>query len=146
MRSLQSIGLEVVPTSCRGASIWYPGTGHLLPLAKSTIFERFYLLLLWTTQGSQIQTGIPYLSKYPDQFTKEVVGDHVVEEPSDHKDIGLRGFDFNIFNEDEEGVVREECSGTYLKMLIKLRPGGYWIDQLKRMNQKVDEENGKQLV
>ena len=37
----------------------------------------------------------------------EVVGDHVVEEPCDHEDIGLRGFDFNIFDEDEEGIVRE---------------------------------------
>ena len=27
-------------------------------------------------------------------------------------------------------------------MLIKLWPG-YWISQLKRINQKVDEENGK---
>ena len=72
----------------------------------------------------------------------EVVGDHVVEEPCDHEDIGLREFDFNIFDEDEEGVVREECSGLYLKMLIKLWPGD-WIDQLKRMNRKVDEENGK---
>ena len=43
----------------------------------------------------------------------EVVGDHVVEEPSDHEEIGLRGFDFNIFDEDEEGVVREECCGPY---------------------------------
>ena len=67
----------------------------------------------------------------------EVVGDHVVEEPSDHKDTGLRGFDFNIFDEDKEGVVREGCSEPYLKMLIKLWPGD-WIDQLKRMNQKVD--------
>ena len=41
----------------------------------------------------------------------EVVGDHVVEEPSDHEDIGLRGFYFIIFDEDGEGVVREECSG-----------------------------------
>ena len=57
-----------------------------------------------------------------------MVGDHVVEEPSDHEDIGLRGFDFNIFDEDEKGVVREECSEPYLKMLIKLWPG-YWIDQ-----------------
>ena len=57
------------------------------------------------------------------------VDDHVVEEPSDHKDIGLRGFDFNIFDEDEEGVVRER--------LIKLWPGD-WISQLKRMNRKVD--------
>ena len=37
----------------------------------------------------------------------EVVGDHVVEEPSDHEDMGLRGFDFNIFDEEKEGVVRE---------------------------------------
>ena len=36
----------------------------------------------------------------------EVFDDHVVEEPSDHEDIGLRGFDFNIFDEDEEGIVR----------------------------------------
>ena len=67
----------------------------------------------------------------------EVVGDHVVEEPSDHEDIGLRGFDFNIFDEDEEGVVRKNCSEPYLKMLIKIWPGN-WIDQLKRMNRKVD--------
>ena len=53
----------------------------------------------------------------------EVVGDHVVEEPSDHEDIGIRGFDFNIFDEDEEGVAREGCSEPYLKMLIKLWPG-----------------------
>ena len=29
-------------------------------------------------------------------------------------------------------------------MLIKLWPG-YWISQLKRMNQKMDEDNGKAL-
>ena len=63
----------------------------------------------------------------------EVVGDHVVEEPSDHEDIGLRGFDFNIFDEDEEGVAREECGEPYSKMLIKLWPED-WIDQLKKMN------------
>ena len=44
----------------------------------------------------------------------EVVGDHVVEDPCDHEDIRLRGFDFNIFDEDEEGVVREGCSEPYL--------------------------------
>ena len=74
----------------------------------------------------------------------EVVDDHVAEEPSDHKDIGLRGFDFNIFDEDEEGVVREGSSETYLLILIKLWPG-YYISQLKRMNRKVDEEKGKTL-
>ena len=33
----------------------------------------------------------------------EVVGDNVVEEPSDHEDIGVRGFGFNISGEDEGG-------------------------------------------
>ena len=75
---------------------------------------------------------------------REVVDNHVVEEPSDHKDIVIRGFDFNIFNEDEEVVVREGCSEPYLKMLINLWTGD-WISQLKMMNQKVDEENGKVL-
>ena len=45
----------------------------------------------------------------------EVVDDHVVEDPSDQEDIGLRGFDFNISDEDEEGVVREGCSEPSLK-------------------------------
>ena len=74
----------------------------------------------------------------------EVVGDHVVEEPRGHEDIGLRGFDFNIFDEDEEGVVREGCSELYLLMLIKLWPGD-WISHLNRTNQKVNEENWKAL-
>ena len=37
----------------------------------------------------------------------EVVDNNVVEEPTDHEEIGLQGFDFNDFDEDEEGVVRE---------------------------------------
>ena len=59
-----------------------------------------------------------------------MVGDHVAEEPSDHEDIRLRGFDFNIFGEDGDGVVREGCSEPYLKMLIKLCPRD-WINRLK---------------
>ena len=75
----------------------------------------------------------------------EVVNDHMVEEPTDHEDIGLRGFGFNVFNEDEEGVVREVSSEfPYLLMLIKLWPG-YCTSKLKRMNQKVYEDNGKVL-
>ena len=67
----------------------------------------------------------------------EVVDDHVLEEPTDHEEIGLRGFDFNYFDEDEEGVVREGSSDfPYLPMLINIFPG-YWKNQLKRMNQKV---------
>ena len=36
----------------------------------------------------------------------EMVNNRVVEDPSDHKYIGLQGFDFNIFDEDEERFVR----------------------------------------
>ena len=39
-----------------------------------------------------------------------VVNNHVVEEPTDHDDIGIQGFDFNVFDEDEKGVGREGCS------------------------------------
>ena len=34
----------------------------------------------------------------------EVVDDHVVEEPSDHEDIGLRGFDFNFLMKTRRGL------------------------------------------
>ena len=74
----------------------------------------------------------------------KVVDDHAVEDPSDNEDIGIRRFDFNIFDEYEEGVGREGYSEPYLKMSIKLWPG-YWISQLKRMNRKADEKNGKLL-
>ena len=42
LRILQRIGLEV-PTSCRGASIWYSGTGRLLLSSTSIMRRRFYL-------------------------------------------------------------------------------------------------------
>ena len=51
-----------------------------------------------------------------------------------------------MLDKDEKGVGREGSSELpYLLMLIKLWPG-YWKTQLKRMNHKVDEENGKSLV
>ena len=74
-----------------------------------------------------------------------VVDDHAVEEPTYHEDIGLWGFYFNFFGEDEEGVVREGSSEfPYLLMLIKLWPGDC-MNQIKRINQKIYEENGKSL-
>ena len=36
-----------------------------------------------------------------------VVDNFVIKEESDHDDIGLRGFSFNFFGEDEKGVGRE---------------------------------------
>ena len=75
----------------------------------------------------------------------EVVEDHVVQDPSDHEEIGLREFDFNIFNEYEEGFLKEGSSEfPYLLILIKLWTGD-WIKQLKMMNKKVDDGNGKAL-
>ena len=60
----------------------------------------------------------------------EVVGDNSGEEPTDHDDIELQGFDFNFFNEDEKGVGKEGSSEfTYSLMLIKIWPGG-WNNQL----------------
>ena len=67
----------------------------------------------------------------------EVVDDHVVEYLTDHEEMGLRGFDFNVFNHYEEGVVREGSSEfPYLLMLFKQWPGD-WKTQLKRMDKKV---------
>ena len=37
----------------------------------------------------------------------EVLNDHVVEDPRENNEIGLRGFYFNLFDEYGEGVVRE---------------------------------------
>ena len=72
----------------------------------------------------------------------EVVDDHVVEEGVEHEELGLRGFDFNLFNEYREGCVGEnEKELPYLLVLMKLWPGD-WEEQLERMNKKVDEENG----
>ena len=33
----------------------------------------------------------------------KVFNNHIVEEPTDHDDIGLRGVDINLFNKDEKG-------------------------------------------
>ena len=37
----------------------------------------------------------------------EVVDDNIVEDPTDHEEIWLRGFDFNVFDEDEEGLLEK---------------------------------------
>ena len=64
----------------------------------------------------------------------KVGNDQVVEDPTDHEEIGLWGFDFNLFNTDEEVFFRERSSEfPYLLMLIKLWPGNC-MTQLKRKN------------
>ena len=56
------------------------------------------------------------------------------------------GFDFNFFDEDEEGVVIEGFSKyPYLLMLTKLWHG-YWNNKMERMNKNMYEDNGKAVV
>ena len=75
----------------------------------------------------------------------DVVDDHVTEEETYHYEIGLRGFDFNFFDEDEKGVGREGSGEfPYLLMPINLWHV-YWNTQLKSMNQKGDEDNVKAM-
>ena len=53
----------------------------------------------------------------------EVVDDHTVEEGVEHEELGLRGFDFNLFNEDREGCVRKNMKEfPYLLIIMKLWP------------------------
>ena len=68
-----------------------------------------------------------------------MVDSHAVEEATDYDEIGLQGFDFNLFNKNEKGAGREGSSEfPYLPMLIKL-----WTrdckTHLRGINQKVDE-------
>ena len=62
-----------------------------------------------------------FFRHYKNKVLWEVVDDHVVEDPTDHEEIGLRRFGFNLFHGDEEGVVREGSSEfPYLLLLIKI--------------------------
>ena len=38
----------------------------------------------------------------------EVVDDHVVGEGVEHEELDLRGFDFNLFDEEREGCVGDD--------------------------------------
>ena len=51
----------------------------------------------------------------------EVVDEHVVEEGVEHEEVGLQGFDFNLFDEERGVCVGENVKElTYLLMLTKL--------------------------
>ena len=69
------------------------------------------------------------------------VKDHVIDEKEDYKDIGLRGFDYSLFEENEGGGKREGLDGyPYLKHLIKFWPGD-WERQMEKMNEAVCMNN-----
>ena len=67
----------------------------------------------------------------------------MVEEGVEHEELSLRGFDFNLFNEERKGCVGDDVKELpYLLMIMQLWPG-YWEEQLDRTNKKADEDNGK---
>ena len=76
----------------------------------------------------------------------EVVENYVVEEATDHDEIGLQGFNFNFSDKEEKGGGREwSRKSTYLIIPIKIWPG-YCKTQFKKMNQMVNAYNGKAIV
>ena len=69
------------------------------------------------------------------------VKDHIADEKEDYKDIGLRGFDYKLYGEEESGGNREILDGyPYLKHLVQLWPG-YWVSQMAKMNEAVFMKN-----
>ena len=69
------------------------------------------------------------------------------------KAIGIHGFDYTVFEEEEGGRTREGLDGyIYLKHLIQLWSGD-WVKQMAKMNEEVVIRNnftvnggGKRLV
>ena len=55
------------------------------------------------------------------------VKDNIINEKEEYKAIGLRGFDYRLFEEEEGGGTRQGLDGCpYLKHLIQLWPGD-WV-------------------
>ena len=69
------------------------------------------------------------------------VKDHIIEENDDYEAIGLRGFDYILFEEEEGEGVRERLDGyPYLKHLIKLWTGDY-VKHMSEMNEMAGVNN-----
>ena len=67
--------------------------------------------------------------------------DHIIDVKEDYKYIGLRGFDYKLFEEEEGGGTREGKYGyPYLKHLIQLCPDD-WLRQMEKMNEAVCMNN-----
>ena len=68
-------------------------------------------------------------------------GDHIIKEKEYHKEIVLRGFDYNFFEEEEfGGVIKVIYEYAYLKHLIELCPG-YQENNLGEINESVYENS-----
>ena len=81
------------------------------------------------------------------------VKDYIIDEKEDYKDIGIRGFDYKLFEEEQGGGTIEGLDGyPYLKHLIQLWPGD-WENRTEKMNEAFGMNNyvtvdggGKQMV
>ena len=65
------------------------------------------------------------------------VKDHIIDGKDDYKDIGLRGFDYKSFEEDQGGGNREGLDGySYLKHLVQLCPGD-WVKHMEKLMKRL---------
>ena len=69
------------------------------------------------------------------------VKENIFEEKEDYESIGLRCFDYKLFESNEGKGVREELDGyPYLMHINKLWPGD-WVKQMTKTNQAVGGKN-----
>ena len=81
------------------------------------------------------------------------VKDNVIEDKEQYKAIGVRGFDYKLFKEEEGGRTKEVLDRyPYFNHLIQLWTGD-WIKKMEKMNEAVGMKNrltmgggGKQIV
>ena len=58
--------------------------------------------------------------------------DHIIYEKEAYKEIGLCGFDYKLFEEEEGGGTREGLDGyPYFNHIIQLWPGD-WVRQVEK--------------
>ena len=69
------------------------------------------------------------------------VKDNIIDEKEQYEAIGICGFYYKLFDE-EEGVGNREGIGgyTYLNHIIQLWPG-CWVKQMEKMNEVVGMKN-----
>ena len=66
---------------------------------------------------------------------------HIIDEMEDYKNIGPRGFDYKLFEEEEVRETRKRLDGyLYLKHLLQLWPGD-WVRHMAKMNEAVGIKN-----
>ena len=69
------------------------------------------------------------------------VKDHIINEKEQYKGIGLHGFGYKLFEEEENGGTKERLYVyPYLNHIIQLWPGD-WVKKMSRMNEAVGMKN-----